>query len=473
MPRLVRALVVLATALVAVPATAAAAGPRGLSLGFLDPLFTAGADVRGPWLGRAVDSGADVVRLQIVWPVADGPSRPSGFDARNPGDPAYAFGAADAAVTDARARGLRVLLSFTGAPRWAEGSRRPAGADPGSWKPDPAAVGDFGAALARRYSGTFPDPARPGRPLPRVHAFQLWNEPNLDAYLAPQWSAGKPFAPGQYRRMLNAFYAGVKSVQPKALVVTAGTAPFGDEEVGGRRIMPVRFVREMLCLREASGRLRAKKSCSGPARFDVLAHHPYSTGSPRRRSLNADDASIPDIGKLTRLVRAAERTGRALPSRRHRMWVTEVGYDSSPPDRKGVPSVRHARNLAEAFYLLWKQGVDTITWLRVVDEAPKPSYAATNQSGVYFLDGRAKRSQRAFRFPLVAERAGRRTLRVWGRAPIAGTVRIERRTASGWRIVRTARAGRHATFLVRISAPGETTLRARVGGETSLAWVAR
>src|SRR5688572_29236392 len=105
MPRRVCALVVLAIALVALPTPAVAAGARGLSIGFLDPLFTAGADVRGPWLGRAVDSGADVVRVQIGWPVANTATRPAGFDARNPGDPAYAFAAADAAVTDARARG--------------------------------------------------------------------------------------------------------------------------------------------------------------------------------------------------------------------------------------------------------------------------------------------------------------------------------------------------------------------------------
>ena len=114
------------------------------------------------------------------------------------------------------------------------------------------------------------------------------------------------FAPAHYRRMLSAFYRGVKSVRPAALVVTAGTAPFGDPGVGGHRIMPARFVRELLCLRRSRRRLRGT-SCPAPARFDVLSHHPYSVGSPRRKALNADDVSIPDLGKLTRLLRAAER----------------------------------------------------------------------------------------------------------------------------------------------------------------------
>ena len=453
----------LAGALLALAMPAGAQAARPLAIGFLDGVWT--ADDRAPWLTRAVDSGSDILRIDVGWNAGRRPADP-----RNPADPAYTFTRADAAIADARARGLRVLASFTGAPAWAEGPGRPAGADPGSWKPDPQAVEGYGAALARRYDGTFPDPAHAGRALPRVDAFQPWNEPNLDKYLAPQWSAGKTFAPAHYRRMLTAFTKGVKSVRSSALVVTGGTAPFGDPVANGHRIMPARFVREMLCLRRSRGRLLRTASCPSPARFDILAHHPYSVGSPTRKALNPDDVSIPDIGKLTTLLRAAERTGGALPRKRHRVWVTEVSYDSSPPDPQGVPVAQHARFLEQAFYLLWKQGVDTITWFQIRDQAPLPSYAATVQSGIYFADGRPKPAQRAFRFPLVAERAGRTALRVWGRAPVAGRVRIERRAGTSWRLVRTVRATRHGTFFARIPARSRTSLRARVGSETSLTW---
>ena len=443
---------------------------RPLSIGFFDGAFYADAGERGPRMTHAVESGSNILRIDIGWPAPNKPARPAGFDARNPGAPGYSFSRADAAIVDAASRGLRVLASFTGAPQWVDGPGRPASVSPGTWKPDPQALEDYGAALAKRYSGSFPDPARPGRTLPRVAAFQPWNEPNLDKYLNPQWSGGRTFAPAHYRRMLSAFYRGVKSVSPSALVVSAGTAPFGDPGTGGKRIMPARFVRDMLCLRRSKGRLLPTSSCPSPARFDVLSHHPYSVGFPRRPALNADDVSIPDLGKLTKLLRAAERTGRALPRKRHRMWVTEVSYDSSPPDPQGVPAARHARFLEEAFYLLWRQGVDTITWFQVHDQLPVPSYAATVQSGVYFADGRPKPAQRAFRFPLVAERLGRGAVRVWGRSPVAGSVRIERRTPAGWRLARVVRARRHGTFLVRISVAGSPTLRARVGGETSLTW---
>jgi hypothetical protein len=455
----------LALAAVTPPAQAA----RGLRLGFLDGVFSADAPERGPWLQRSAAVGSDILRLDIGWPVAGGATRPPGFDARNPADPRYDFQRADAAIKDASAHGMAVLASFTGAPRWAEGARKPASAMNGGWKPDPAAIGDYGAALARRYSGSFPDPAAPGRTLPRVGAFQLWNEPNLVSYLSPQWVGRRPFAPAHYRRMITAFYRGVKSVRRDALVVTAGTAPFGDPGRGWR-IMPARFVREMLCLRLGRRRALRRSRCPSPARFDVLAHHPYSVGNPRRKALNADDVSIPDLGKLKRILRAAERSRRALPRKRHRLWVTEVSYDSSPPDPDGVPLSRHARFLEEALYLLWRQGVDTITWFQVRDQAPVPSYPATNQSGVFFRNGGAKPAAVAFRFPLVARRSGRRSAVVWGRSPVAGSVIIQRRSGSRWRTAGTRRVRRHGVFTARIRARKGASLRASIGGESSLTW---
>ena len=116
----------LATTLLATSASGAQAASRGLSIGFLDRVFTADAPERAPWLGRAVDSGSDILRIPVGWVAPNVPVRPVGFDARNPADPAYSFARADAAIVDATSRGLRVLASFEGAPRWAEGPGRPA-----------------------------------------------------------------------------------------------------------------------------------------------------------------------------------------------------------------------------------------------------------------------------------------------------------------------------------------------------------
>jgi hypothetical protein len=420
-------------------------------VGFFDGAFGAASADRDRRLDEARTAGASVIRLDAGWPATRRPRAPA-----DPDDPAYAFGPTDAAVRAATDRGLRVVLSFTGAPRWAEGLRRPRSAPPGSWRPRPAAVGAYGQALARRYSGTFPDPRRPGEPLPRVSTFQLWNEPNLSKYLSPQWRPARgrprPAAPAHYRRMLNAFFAGVRRSQPEATVVTAGTAPFGDPD-GGGRMPPARFVRELL---------------RRPVRFDVLAHHPYSVGGPFRRALNRDDVSLPDLGKLVRPLRAAERAGRALPRTRKRLWVTEVSWDSRPPDPDGVPALVHARWLAQAFYVLWRQGVDTVLWFQVRDQRPRPSYAASSQSGVLLRDGRAKLARRAFAFPFVVRRAGDGRARVWAFAPAAGTLRIERRDGRRWRTVRTIDVLARRVATARVVAPRGARLRGRVGEVASL-----
>lgn len=451
-----------AAALLAAPSPAGAARP--LVTGFYDSAF---GEAPGTWIPKAQSIGAGAVRVHVEWSDVAPAQRPQGFDARDPAAPGYRFEPVDASLRPLAAGGLQIILSFDEAPRWAEGANRPRSAPPGSWKPQPAHVAAFGAALARRYSGSYPDPAAPGSTLPAVRAFQLWNEPNLAGYLQPQWSGRRAAAPHHYRRMLVAFRSAVKAQAPRALVATGGTAPYGDPDSTGTRMQPLRFLREMLCLRP---NLR-RRSCRASVRADVIAHHPYSVGRPRRRALNADDISIPDMGKIRRAVRAARRlrTLRTSP----RMWVTEVSYDSRPPDPDGIPAARHARWVEETLYLLWKQGVSTVIWLTIRDEAPEPSYDTTIQAGAFRRDGRAKPAARAFRFPLVGERLSRSRVRVWGRAPLAGQLVVERRSGGRWVTAARLRPGARRTFTRTLSLRGRTTLRARVGGDTSHPWTQR
>jgi hypothetical protein len=445
----------LACAAIGLLGAAAAPAAGALEIGFSDGAYT-GSDAQ-VWMQRTAAAGADIVRIDIGWPVPNTPTRPAGFDPRNPADPHYDFTSADAAVRLATRLGLKVLITFTGAPEWAEGPGRPADTTVGGWRPIPSALEDYGVALGTRYSGHFPDPANPGHMLPRVVGFQVWNEPNLSLYLSPQWSKGKAVAPVLYREMLNAFYRGVKSVDPGALVVTAGTAPFGD--LGeGPRIPPVTFWRDVLCLRNAAGGFAATR-CPDPAHFDVLAHHPYSVGSPTTPALDPGDVSIVDLGKLTTMLRAAERLGTALPREHHALWITEVSYNSYPPDPGGVPINEQARWLEQTFAELWREGAQAIFW-----------YQIGAGSGVYYPDGQPKPALTAFQFPLVAWRTGGSALDVWGRSPSAGRVRVEQLVGSTWKTLTTLRVGRHATFLLGVRSGGSMSLRAQEGGQTSLVW---
>jgi hypothetical protein len=419
---------------VLVLAPPAGAATRGLTLGFFDTDAFAGPE-GGAWLDRARLQGGEMVRLSVNWRgiTARRPAAPT-----DPADPAYRFEETDRQVSEALARGMTVLLSIEGAPDWAEEGRRPAGVTPGSYRPDAQALGAFAEAVARRYAG-------------RVRDIQLWNEPNLSKYLAPQWVRQRgrtvAFAPVRYRAMLNAAFAGIRRGSPGARLVTAGTAPFGDLQPGGRRTMPVRFWREVL---------------RGRVSFDTLSHHPYGVGSPRQEAVNRDDASVPDMHKLTALVRRAVRRGTLLPRTGRQTWVTEMSWDSSPPDPDGVPAARHAAWLADSLFVLWKQGVDTVAWFQIRDQAPVPSYAATNQSGIYLRDGRPKLSARAYRFPFACERAGRGRVRVWTKAPAAGPVEV----LDGDRVVARLQAPTSRVVTARLR--GSAGLRGRAAGLTSL-----
>jgi hypothetical protein len=456
---------VLAMGAIAAEARGQLSSPQSPSLqtGFFDPPAFTSADAQ-TWFGRAVGSGATVVRLIESWSSLE-PRRPA--DPTDPADPAYQWAALDPQVEQAIAAGLVPVIDVSGAPRWAQPAAIPKGSTAGSWEPNDSAFEAFARALATRYSGSFPDPLHPGAMLPRVRYFQAWNEPNLSIYLAPQWKrvAGAWVAegPALYRALLNAFYAGVKATQPTALVVTGGTAPFGDPP-GGPRIPPAEFDRDMLCLSTALKPL----PCPDPVHFDVLDHHPYAVGGPYTPALNADDVSIPDMARLARPLAVAEATRRVLPVGTKPLWATEVSYDSSPPDPKGVPMGILDRWTAETLYELWSEGVSLVTWYLIRDQAPVPNYADTYQSGMYFRNGTAKQAQRAFQFPLVVDRRGTGEPIVWTRVPVAGTLQIQGRVDGRWSAVVTLHVSRYEVVERHLRAAASESFRARVGGVTSL-----
>jgi len=105
----------------------------------------------------------------------------------------------DRIVDHVNARGIKLLIRI--------------GMDPDKpfWAGDPPNntkdFTDFVAQVAARYRG-------------RIHAYQVWNEPNL----AREWGARRP-DPAAYTRMLRSVYSAIKAADPAAIVVTAGMAP--------------------------------------------------------------------------------------------------------------------------------------------------------------------------------------------------------------------------------------------------------
>jgi hypothetical protein len=447
------------------PAAASLPGPSSLSTGFDDDTTFESLDptLRATWLDRAQRLSSSWVRLAVPWFVVAPAQLSPGFNAASASDPNYHWAGLDAAVRDATARRQNILLMILQAPSWAWGPN-PASPDLApSWRPDVGALGAFSHALAQRYSGRFPDPLAPGRRLPRVSYFQAWNEPNLRTALTPQWALSRgrwvPASPSYYRRMLNAVYANVKAAQPHASVLAAGLAPYGDPP-GVDRMSPVTFLREMLCL---SGNRLRRERCPNPAHFDAIDIHPYAI-NPTLPARKAVDISVPDIGKLKPVLRAAVRSRRAFPRRAKPIWMTELDWTSNPPDPFGISVALQSRYLALGFYELWRQGVSHIFWFLIRDLP----YKSLTGAGVFFRDGTPKPSSQAFRFPFVALGDRHRMVTIWGRAPVRGTVAIERLRGKRWRTTLRLRVTRGGIFYARRRIGSHLTLRARVGRSASL-----
>jgi len=468
-------LAVLLAALLPAPAEAA----RPLSLGIFDSWSRAKGPISGETLlGEADSAGAALALNSVSWRSVAPTSPSASFDAADPADPEYSWGGIDDFVRDADAQELEIIMLISSAPDWAEGAGRPPGAAVGTWKPDPAELADFATAIATRYSGGFVDPAsESSEPLPWVGYYQAWAEANLSTRLSPQWSGAenrrgeaKPRSPKIYRDMLNAFYPAIKHVDRSMSVIGSGTAPYGDEP-GGRRMRPLDFWGEVLCLR---GSDLTPGACPVKARFDIFAHHPINTsGRPSLAPVDPRDISSANLGVLVDALRKAERAKRAQPPGSHPVWVTEFWYRSNPPEGKlGLAPRKHGRYVAESLYLFWRAGAEVAVNLLVRDtELNLDSVTDPAGSGLYYADGRGKPALLNFRFPFVADRLHESAVRLWGKAPGPGAVSIEARGDDGeWERIARLRAGANGIFTGRRRIAGSATLRAVLRADASPTW---
>jgi hypothetical protein len=461
---------------------------RGLTIGFGNGyLGSSDPATRAQWLNRAAEADAGMIKLDVPW-YAIAPNRPA--DPTDPHSPEYDFSGTDAAVRDAAAHGFDLLLLVGGSPNWAQAPGRPPGTNASAWNPDPANLADFMRAVAARYSGNFdPDGAGPEPVIPAVQAVEVWNEPNANGALSPQFDGKDDVAAPIYRNMLNASYDAIKAVDPKMLVVAGGTNPYGAPPGGPYPpglllVPPVTFWQDVLCVHpvktkrrptsKRGGRAKVKTryvrsdDCPAPAKFDVLAHHPIdNTGAgPLAHGPLPGDVSTPDLGRITRILRGAEQAGTTLPGT-HPLWVTEFWWDSNPPNPLGASLGQQARRIEQSLYLFWKAGANTAINLVIGDSDHLQNLRSGYQSGPYFQDGRPKPALTAFQFPFVTSQINRTTLEAWGKAPEAGDLLIQRRQG-GWHTIRTLRVGKGSVFDTRLKLAGKQQLRAKVGGSTSL-----
>jgi hypothetical protein len=390
--------------------------------------------------------------------------------------------------------GLEVMIDIAfWAPRWATHDD-PATPNRLRTEIDPQEYARFAQAVARRYSGTFtpprdpppgqhlpppapspdatlldqllggtplsqskpaPTPAapqvpptkkEPAQPLPAVSLYTIWNEPNLEVFLLPQWQRGPggwyPRSAEIYRGMVLAAYPAIKAAAPNARVLIGGTAGTASRKPGVGSVPPLRFIRALACV---DRRLRPIRT-GGCANFqripgDGWAHHPYSTKTlPSRDASEPDNVPVAGLPRLVSTLRTLVRRGRLAPGDAD-LYVTEYGYETSPPDpRAPFGPDRQGALLAQAEYMATRLPAVKMWAQFMIRDLEGDGFGGDWQSGLYFADGTPKPAASTFRTPSFAAcvRRGRdRLVLVWGRvrgaqAPSRATVEARPANAA-WR----------------------------------------
>ncbi len=441
-----RTLLAVALALLAALALAPAAGAASsLDSIFQDDAVLVNNEASQPGLARtSLDElrglGVTTIHSLVVWAQV-APDRfkdkpPAGFDATNPASyPSDNWKKYDRLVREATARGFSLLLTPTlPAPNWAGACAGNSTVQPCVNKPSVKRYGEFVTALAKRYSGAYPDPDNPGSTLPAVRRWSLLNEPNLGAWLTPQYTTvGGKAVPTGARIARNLLYAGIDALRANGHaaddVYIAETAPVGSTtgKLKTRKDPPRSFLRALYCLTPAGGKLVDSRVGCGKSfrRLDVtgISHHPYTLGAggpPFARS-GANDITIGFLSRLTQVVNQAASRGRIPSSAARRIYFTEFGYQTDPPDDNfGVSWEKQAQYINQADYISYRnRQVRGVSQYELFDDPAKASFntglrvcreggdCAGNKAA-----GLRKTSYAAYRVPLYVTVVRKRRTRV-------------------------------------------------------------
>jgi hypothetical protein len=417
-PRRFAAVVAAVMALAALAAGTTAPGAsaaHGVLFGLTDDAWlTDGPGTLDSRIATLDNLGVQVVRFTLDWNLI---ARTQPADSTSPTDPAYDWSSPDAVLNGLRTQGIAVVLQLVGTPSWANGGHG------SNYAPLSATTfGDFARAAALRYSW--------------VKRWLIWNEPNQVRWLRPT------SASIYTRRLLNPAYTAIHQTIAGAQVAGGSTAPRA--ATGG--VSPIAWIAGMH---------------AAHAQLDAYAHNPYPL-NPKDETPTSGACghcatiTMATVGRLVQLV--ARDFGRA------RIWLTEYGYQTNPPDRLlGVSPSLQARYVGEgAFQAYRSPRVDMLIQYLYRDEPDLARF----QSGLVTLSNAKKPAYAAFQLPLAE--TGRRgsVTTLWGqlRAPGTGSVaRIERRTAGGWSTLARVRAGLGGYVTWRGSLPRGTWVRLVAG----------
>jgi hypothetical protein len=350
--------------------------------------------------------GVGVVRVTLRWDKV-APTKPASPRAPE----AYDWGLYGDVLDALHARGMTALVTLYGSPPWANGGQR-------ENRLPTSGFGDFATAAAVRF--------------PWVRLWTIWNEPNTATFSVP-------VSPSLYvRRLLNPGYAALKAASSRNLIAGGVTSP----RKTPTGLSPLAFMQGMRAAR---------------AKLDAYAQNPY----PLSRNETPSSGACTTCSYFTMATLPQLRAAVTRYFGNKQLWLTEYGYQTSPPDPLlGVSYAKQAQYLGEAASRVWRQaGVTMLIQFLVRDE---PNIGGW-QSGLYSASGAPKLAVKAFALPLAQiGRSGSRAT-VWGLVRPGAGARpyvLQRKLGARWvKIGATARTARSGAFTRTLSLPAGSEVR--------------
>lgn len=224
------------------------------------------------------------VKIQVSWKLFQpGPDRLDEFW----------FSEAEKLIQGAHERNIQVLVGVAKAPEWS----RPTTEEDGP-PTDFARFTEFTTLLAQRWDG-------------KVAAWELWNESNLRR----EWN-GAPLNGAEFTRLVAAGAAGIRAVDPNAILISGAPAPTGIND-GVSAVDDRVYFEQMLA--------------AGIAQYvDGIGYHPYSAANPVWAEIgNTADHAVSHNDHPSFFFRHTTQDYLALMGKygvEKQLWGTEFGW---------------------------------------------------------------------------------------------------------------------------------------------------
>jgi hypothetical protein len=296
------------------------------------------------YLDGARAAHAGWIRIDLNWHLIQyqGPAR-------------YEWGPFDDVVEAVTARGMRVLAGILYTPPWARAS----GTSPSYPPSNLLDYASFVRAAVTRYA-----------PM-GVHAYEVWNEPNIVRFWAPRPD------PARYTQLLKLAHAAIESVDPSATVVSAGLSPFGSYgQRDSGHMNPVNFLEAMYANGAAGS-------------FEAVGWHPSNYPHGLRF------AGWSAWSQMAQTVRSARRIMSARGDGAKKIWATEFGYPTGSTSRD-VSEARQAQLVRASYAALKRRSWAGPAFLYSYHDSGTNKLDPEQNFGVVHYDYSPKPSYRAY-----------------------------------------------------------------------------